>query len=779
MTADGKNDDPSSDAEGPIEWLSSTRFAGLLALVFIGSFFGVFIGSETFFRSDYGVIGYPSTFYFRQSVLAGELPLWNPLSNCGAPFLAQWGTMCLYPGALFYVLFPMPWSLGVFSLGHLWFGGVGMFFLARRWTNDPFAASFAGFSFGLSGAVLACLIWPNYCVALGWMPWVVLTTQIAWRDGGRKIPIAALAGTMQMLTGAPELVLLTWLLLLVLGCAEICSISNRVMLVVRFGLVIGIIAALSAIQLLPFFELLEHSQRDASFRDSRWPMPIWGWANLWVPFFHYGITDQGLYVQQGQYFLTSYYPGVIVLALAVLAAWRVRHRNVTIFIVLSIFGLLMALGEGGLIFPALKQLLPGGGMARYPIKFVFLAAFLFPLLAAYGLKRLAEDKAANLASQNRDALRIGVATVVVMLILLALAHVFANPFDQLAQTRANTGARLMLFGFVGFALMRSTENSAPVRQKRLWQMLTLLFLATDLLTHLPRQNPRVPAALYAANQLQSTLKLYPPPIHGKARVMILPETDHRLNLSLPPRLERDYAEKRLNAWSHLNLLDGYAKVNGSSTLRIREQDELERLLYPKTITNAPSAKPITDFLGVAHISATTISNLWEPRFSFMPFVTGGQRPVFADPSTTLSNLVGTNVSLREVVFLSPDDRDKVGELAASKPRIELQSVRAHEIRFTVEAESPALIVIAQSHYPAWRATVNGSAADILRANHAFQAVKVEKGNSEVRLYYRDQQFRTGSIISGIAFAVCLVWLIPVSRKKSVLNGNEQSDESND
>ena len=31
--------------------------------------------------------------------------------------------MTLYPLSLFYLLLPMPWSFGVFSLGHLLLGG--------------------------------------------------------------------------------------------------------------------------------------------------------------------------------------------------------------------------------------------------------------------------------------------------------------------------------------------------------------------------------------------------------------------------------------------------------------------------------------------------------------------------------------------------------------------------------------------------------------------------------------------------------------------------------
>ena len=382
------------------------RFAVFLLLAFVLAFPGIWMGTETFFRSDYGVMAYPAAHYLRESLRAGELPLWNPLSNCGAPFLAQWGTMCLYPGSLFFVALPMPWALGVFCLLHLWLGGLGARALAERWTGNRFAAAVAGTAFAINGASLACITWPNYCVAIGWMPWIVLLTEQAWREGGRKLVLAAMAGTMQMLTGVPELVVLTWGLLGVLLVAEAIAEGKRQKakgksaetsaarptfsfflfpFVFRFVSVVLLIAALSAAQLLPFFDLLAHSQRDAAYRDARWPMPPWGWANFLVPLFRYGQTPQGFWIQVGQEFLSSYYLGLAPLALALVAVWKARERRVWLLAGVTIFALIMALGDAGFLYTALKNLLPGGGIARFPVKFVLLAAFTVPMLAAFGV----------------------------------------------------------------------------------------------------------------------------------------------------------------------------------------------------------------------------------------------------------------------------------------------------------------------------------------------------------------------------------------------------------
>src|SRR5678816_3381578 len=117
------SDGPQADAH----WLTAKRFALLLGLLVFAAFPGVVIGSQSFIYRDFGLFGYPIAHYFRESFWRGELPLWNPYNNFGIPFLAQWGTMVLYPPSLIYLLLPLPWSLGLFCLAHLWFGGLGMY----------------------------------------------------------------------------------------------------------------------------------------------------------------------------------------------------------------------------------------------------------------------------------------------------------------------------------------------------------------------------------------------------------------------------------------------------------------------------------------------------------------------------------------------------------------------------------------------------------------------------------------------------------------------------
>jgi hypothetical protein len=335
------------------EFLSLGRFALILAALLAVTFWRVLFGGEAFFYRDYGFLGYPFAHFHRECFWSGDFfPLWNPYVNCGAPFLAQWNTLCLYPGALIYLLLPLPWSLGFFCLAHLFLGGLGIRALAERWTGSRFGAAVADVAFVFSGLVLGCVIYPNYLVALGWMPWVALATRRAWQEGGRSIVLAALAGAMQMLSGAPEIILLTWAFLAALAVVDLCSRrqeeAERVACCVlrdpgsarpaeitqhatrntllRFAAVILLITGLCAAQLLPFFQLLSLSQRSGDAVNTFWSLPGWGWVNLFFPLFMNFQTEQGVFVMIGQSFFPSVYLGIVPLTLALLAVWRIGLR---------------------------------------------------------------------------------------------------------------------------------------------------------------------------------------------------------------------------------------------------------------------------------------------------------------------------------------------------------------------------------------------------------------------------------------------------------------------
>src|SRR5689334_14170267 len=185
-------------------------FGFLLAGLIFAGFPAVILGRATFVARDFGLFSYPVAFLHRESFWRGALPLWNPLSCCGMPFLAQWNTLTLYPPSLIYLLLPLGWSLSLFCLLHLFWGGLGMYFLSRHWTGHATAAAIAGVMFAFGGLNVNFVMWPSHVATFSWFPWVLWLVPKGCQNGGRNLVWGALVATLQMLAGGPETILFTW-----------------------------------------------------------------------------------------------------------------------------------------------------------------------------------------------------------------------------------------------------------------------------------------------------------------------------------------------------------------------------------------------------------------------------------------------------------------------------------------------------------------------------------------------------------------------------------------
>lgn len=255
-------------------WLDPRRFTLILAGLILAFFPGLIFGGKSLVFRDFGFFTLPNAYFLRECFWHGELPLWNPLNNCGIPFLAQWNTACLYPLTLIYLLLPLVWGLNFFLLLHLLIAGLGMYWLASQWTHHRVAAAVAGVAFAFNGMSLNSLMWISNLAALAWMPWIILLAEQAWRQGGRHVILAALAGTFQMLAGAPEIIAFTWLIIFVLAGGDwLRGQPRRGRMVGRLFVTMGLISLLSAAQLLPFLDLLAHSERMGSVQTSLWAIP--------------------------------------------------------------------------------------------------------------------------------------------------------------------------------------------------------------------------------------------------------------------------------------------------------------------------------------------------------------------------------------------------------------------------------------------------------------------------------------------------------------------------
>jgi len=668
------------------------RFGVLLTLLVLAMFPQVILGVETFVARDFGFFVYPLAHFQKDCFWRGELPLWNPYNNCGVPFLAQWNTMPLYPPSLIYLMLPLEWSLSFFSLTHLWFAGMGMFFLARRWTGNDFAAAFAGTAFAFNGFTLNLLMWPSHMATFSWMPWVVLAVEGAWRQGGRKIPLAALAGAMQMLAGGPETIFITWLIVLVFWLQQfVHGQTQRALMLWRFPVVVGLVFALSAAQLLPFLDLVAHAQRATGYTDLRWSMPGAGLANFLVPMAFGSTATEGIFFQHGQYWTSSYYLGLGTLWLALLAMVCVRKRRAGLLTVMAVLALLCALGDHTPFYPLVRKLIPQLSFITYPVKFVMVVVFASPILAALAL--------ANFESIRRRIFPIGTVLLVLISGIVIWTHTSTAAGDDSHAALLNGLSRmafLILTGVILFGLAH--EMKSPLL--RFMQFVLIMVAWLDVFTHEPKQNPTVPPGVYQLNLARTELAMYPQPGLGDSRAMLSPGAALELTTFAVSDPKNNFLAKRIGYCANVNLLDAVPKVDGFYSLTPREFDGLLSLIYNATNGNWSG---LEDFMGVSQYSSSTNILSWQPRTNFQALITAGQRPVFLDDTNTLWTFGRNNFDPASTVFLPPEEKSSVTAVYSPTAKILNPKFANRTVDFEILTAAPTLAVIAQTYYHNWHA----------------------------------------------------------------------------
>jgi hypothetical protein len=229
-------------------------------------------------------------------------------------------------------------------------------------------------------------------------------------------------------------------------------------------------------------------------------------------------------------------------------------------------------------------------------------------------------------------------------------------------------------------------------------------------------------------------------------------------------VKENYLAKRIGYFADCNLLDHMPKANGFFSLYPRECGELNSALY-LSIKTCPD--PLADFLSISQLTAPGENVKWNPRDSFLPLVTAGQQPVFADDTNALMTVLSPAFDPRRFVLLPPEARSFVSITNGTLAQATLESFAAQRVELSVTSAAPSLVVVAQTYYHRWQAQIDGQPARLLRANYAFQAVEVPAGKHRVSLGYRDSAFYAGAIISGLSLLVSLLgWVLPSMRSKT-------------
>jgi uncharacterized membrane protein YfhO len=124
--------------------------------------------------------------------------------------------------------------------------------------------------------------------------------------------------------------------------------------------------------------------------------------------------------------------------------------------------------------------------------------------------------------------------------------------------------------------------------------------------------------------------------------------------------------------------------------------------------------------------------------------------VRTDSQGILDALYEQDLDLRQTIVVEsePELVPAEGEGTA-----EITRYTPNEVIIRTRSQSPKLLFLSDVYDNGWKATVDGKAAKLARANYDFRAVPVPAGEHTVRMIYWPRSFAIGLWIAGLGFLV--------------------------
>ncbi|GIS79873.1 MAG: hypothetical protein CM1200mP14_14390 [Gammaproteobacteria bacterium] len=212
----------------------------------------------------------------------------------------------------------------------------------------------------------------------------------------------------------------------------------------------------------------------------------------------------------------------------------------------------------------------------------------------------------------------------------------------------------------------------------------------------------------------------------------------------------------LAAGHHPNDLSRYRELigmTGSSEPRnLYENSNIRRLLNVKYIFG-----PRTWRWAVLYKVLRSLSSSCKTVDPLKPF---SPTPVFREPASWVireSKLIMKRSPTCSPIYLIPNWRwysMNQHQLISWEPvtgEVSWIERTTNRLSLEVSTEDPALLVIADNWFPAWKAEIDGTPVDILRAYHSLRAIPISPGEHQVVLTYRSELLVRSLWISIILF----------------------------
>ncbi|MGD1045950.1 MAG: YfhO family protein [Bacteroidota bacterium] len=745
-------------------WLIIAIFTGATMIFFRAQLFeGYYFWTGLY--SDFAEMHLPRQMFAAKYLRDFSLPFWNPYTFGGMPFLAEPEVGFFYPPTIIMNLLSLPGHLPVMELQlaimfHFLLAGISMYLFVHLITKNQMAGIISGLSYAFS-AIFA-LHFLDYIVLypIAWLPLVMFflyrsLDTLHVRNalyGGFVLGISMLAGHMQSV-----LYMFLFFGMFIFWCALHQLYKKN--FVPRYWLhfwgitiiFLSVGIGLFAIQLLHSHELAAESTRsimtyekavEASVDPKQLLTAVvpklFGHLDGFDPDIPFFIAPNS--ASYYYYWATAFYFGITALILGIVGAVH-NYKNYLggFFIFTGWLAILYALGEHSFVFKLFFNL-PPFNLFRGPSRILFLLVFSMSVLAGFGYVAIRK----YFVSLREISLISCVPLIIAFLVTSGYLHNLLHVPLQYRNAIEGYGLYALFISLFSAAILFLMLNKSI--HPFVGGILLCLLIIIDL------------------NVFGSSFK------NGKDDpengYQISPDALSKLRSKPPSDIFRIsgregyiFALKRNHG-----LYSGIMQIEGEDPLNLR-----------KRIPPAPTSQDVIDLMNIrysflgdtsSHMAFFQLNN---PKYPHSRLLYSAR--VLQEDS--ISNVMRSGkVDFGKEVVLEKMNTDFVLPVNAKVPfshSLECKEYSDNRMVYFVTTEENAILLVDEIWYPAWKAKIDGTSTEVLRANYCFRAVTVPKGTHTIKFYYESEAFIRGAWITIGTFVLFLAGIIvtTIQEKKSL------------
>jgi membrane protein YfhO len=766
----------------------------LILLCILFFFRPIFFGDCFFFR-DLSSHFIEAREIWKQSILHGQFPLWNPYLNSGQPFLANPNNLALYPTNLLYLFLPISSALTFEIVGHYILAVVGLYFFSRSENIGPTGAFAGAILYGFSGVALSLSNLLNWLFAFALLPYALLFWKIYLIEGKKwAFFFVVVTGSLQVFAGAPEMLLFTLGLMLFWAIAT--GTGDRIhRKLLKWFLVLVMILAAGCIQILPALELSKTSMRGPGL-EYNFATGFSLHPHRLVEIIFSGLLGNyeslrasdfwGFNLESGKPpFLLSIYFGPLAVILACASISSISnedtYKKAKLYTLTILTGLAWFLSIGRFLpgFQFLFEHVPGFDRFRYPSKFMILSVLPLSLLAGSGLERIYKRR-----HHQPTILLPGIALFLLASIFTVVLLHSPNARQSFFVTNLGASPEQLRSSMLWtcFVIIISTVAIHFIKSARLIVLVLTAILIVDLF--LAGKTPifYAPATFYdvTPDVVKFIREQVPDPRFFRAPnpsgfVLRSPSNDLFWRYSW----DRELLSKNYANFYHIPRVFGF-DLEASLSYDVSKMTYAAENLNQEKQLALLSAAGVNVFLTPDEhpASGTTLLAKIHNASNVDFFLFHNERSIgrttfvsnwifLPDCDQMIKSMLSPNFDPRRYVTLSGAKSDLVLNRCEGKTIVRETRRTMNGSAFETEGGCDGYLVFSESYNEGWHVTVDDADVSLIQANCAFSAIPMKKGKHRVEKTYRPASVQIGSIVSSCAVLVLLLqFFYPVKRKES-------------